>query len=481
MLVRTKTLQDATTEDIPFHETHPRYRTHVQRLARSVSQTATVTLQGELTEFQSAEDSMPGGHPTTTAIQNDLAEILLGMFIPWQNLRSLFHQTPVDSRATHDMLHHIWMSVEPTLPAHIRTFAANIELLRKSKSDCQADIILRSRSSQNTSPVDQELTGPPEPTSDSENEPTTLSQSVGDSFSKETLLAAFFAIGRGWSNEANDVQRRIPTLIPTILPSLSFRFDNFGPIQISSSTLWESTSLQLLPAFTLQELKTRLQDIAKAADHNTQPDMPTATASDLDDFNLGMADDVLVPMLTETDLSLDLEHRRSEIGQNPSGASLTSLVRDIIPLNEKQRLVVERVMSNLLACVNNPYVSSMRKQTLLYVGGEGGVGKSQIIKAVVAAMDLIHRKDEVILMAPTGAAADVIGGSTYHTSLGISLNRYRRGGVGPRVRRLWFRKTIMIIDEVSMIDLSALSIINTHCKIARSLDRSSPDLFGGYL
>ena len=33
--------------------------------------------------------------------------------------------------------------------------------------------------------------------------------------------------------------------------------------------------------------------------------------------------------------------------------------------------------------------------------------------------------------------------------------------------------------SLSMVDLSALSIINTHCKIARSLDRSSPDLFGG--
>ncbi|KAJ6102596.1 hypothetical protein N7486_005023 [Penicillium sp. IBT 16267x] len=93
-------------------------------------------------------------------------------------------------------------------------------------------------------------------------------------------------------------------------------------------------------------------------------------------------------------------------------------------------------MSNLLAYVDYPYGSSMRKQSLLYVGGEGGVGKSQIIKAIVATIDLIHRKDKVILMAPTGAAADVIGGNTYYTSLGISLNRYRRGGVSPRVRRL---------------------------------------------
>jgi PIF1 helicase. len=37
----------------------------------------------------------------------------------------------------------------------------------------------------------------------------------------------------------------------------------------------------------------------------------------------------------------------------------------------------------------------------------------------------------------------------------------------------------MIIDEISMVDLAALSIINTHCKTARSLGRSSTDLFGG--
>lgn len=49
----------------------------------------------------------------------------------------------------------------------------------------------------------------------------------------------------------------------------------------------------------------------------------------------------------------------------------------------------------------------------------------------------------------------------------------------PRVRRLWSRKTIMIIDEVSMVDLSTLSMVDNHCKIARSLDRTSTDFFGG--
>ncbi|KAH6691786.1 hypothetical protein BKA61DRAFT_532791, partial [Leptodontidium sp. MPI-SDFR-AT-0119] len=58
---------------------------------------------------------------------------------------------------------------------------------------------------------------------------------------------------------------------------------------------------------------------------------------------------------------------------------------------------------------------------LLYVGGEGGVSKSQIIKAIVSSINLICRKEEVILIAPIGAAADNISGNTYHTALGISI------------------------------------------------------------
>jgi hypothetical protein len=150
-----------------------------------------------------------------------------------------------------------------------------------------------------------------------------------------------------------------------------------------------------------------------------------------------------------------------------------------LPLNEKQRLVVERVLSGALAWADHAYDASERDQTLLYIGGEGGVGKSRIIKGIVAGMDLILCKDEIILMAPTGAAADNIGGNTYHTSLGISINKTQEGIMGSCVRRLWSRKTIMIIDEVSIVDLSMLNTINNQCKIARSLDRSSPDLFGG--
>ncbi|KAH7119219.1 hypothetical protein EDB81DRAFT_610171, partial [Dactylonectria macrodidyma] len=108
----------------------------------------------------------------------------------------------------------------------------------------------------------------------------------------------------------------------------------------------------------------------------------------------------------------------------------------------------------------NPYDASRRDQMLLYVGGEGGTGKSRVIKAIVAGMDLMMRKHEVILMAPTGAAADNISGNTYHTSLGISISKTQKPTVSARVKKLWSRKTIILMDEVSMLDLTSLSMIN---------------------
>lgn len=68
-------------------------------------------------------------------------------------------------------------------------------------------------------------------------------------------------------------------------------------------------------------------------------------------------------------------------------------------------------------------------------------------------------------MAPTGAAADNISGNTYHTALGINIAKTQKTTVSARVRKLWSRKTVVIIDEVSMTDLSMLSTINNQCKI----------------
>jgi hypothetical protein len=106
--------------------------------------------------------------------------------------------------------------------------------------------------------------------------------------------------------------------------------------------------------------------------------------------------------------------------------------------------------------------------------GEGGVGKSQAVKGIVAGMDLVERKDEVMIMAPTGIAADKIGGNTYHTALGMPIiGRKEKTSLPSRIVRLWTGKTIMVIDEISMIDLYQMYLINHHCNMARCIPSDS--------
>ncbi|THU81029.1 hypothetical protein K435DRAFT_694359, partial [Dendrothele bispora CBS 962.96] len=56
----------------------------------------------------------------------------------------------------------------------------------------------------------------------------------------------------------------------------------------------------------------------------------------------------------------------------------------------------------------------------MYLGGMGGTGKSMVLKAL---QDFFKSRGEsyrMIVVAPTGAAAALLGGSTYHSVFGIN-------------------------------------------------------------
>src|SRR5579871_781134 len=145
MLVQVKSKKDASVSDVEFEEKHAKSTTYIQRLVSKESQMMTVHFNGQLSEFQTEEDSVSGGHPVTSAIKNDFAEVLLGLFVPWDELPVLFQKHASAYDIKRDACSMIWEIVEPTLPPHIRNFAHNIELLRKSKEDVKLDTTLRSR------------------------------------------------------------------------------------------------------------------------------------------------------------------------------------------------------------------------------------------------------------------------------------------------------------------------------------------------
>ena len=68
------------------------------------------------------------------------------------------------------------------------------------------------------------------------------------------------------------------------------------------------------------------------------------------------------------------------------------------------------------------HASSRSKQQLkMYLGGMGGTGKSQVIKALKAFFEKRHEAHRMRILAPTGTAAALLGGFTYHSILGINL------------------------------------------------------------
>ena len=61
-------------------------------------------------------------------------------------------------------------------------------------------------------------------------------------------------------------------------------------------------------------------------------------------------------------------------------------------------------------------------QLLMYLGGMGGTGKSQVIKALTSFFASRGERGRVMLLAPTGSAACLINGATYHSALRFGRN-----------------------------------------------------------
>ena len=117
----------------------------------------------------------------------------------------------------------------------------------------------------------------------------------------------------------------------------------------------------------------------------------------------------------------------------------------------------------------------------LYVGGPGGTGKSQIVKAILALFAAHARQAWIATTAPTGTAASAIKGSTIHSVFSIprtganesaeenenkiSKQQSSKFRTARNLKELRF----LIMDEISMIGCYTLSIV----------DRKLHEIMGG--
>jgi hypothetical protein len=195
---------------------------------------AIVTFSGQLTEFQPAEDAVLGGHPKTEAILNDMAEILLRLFVPWSRLLRLFVQYGGQRQAYSQ----IWASIEQTLTPYNRNFASNIELLWKSKEDYQADAKLRQSTNRSSNDyydryVDELESANSYPDSEEENS----FYLTHENFNAETLIAAYHSINRMSHEDILVTGQRIPAFICGRTAIKYLRLYNLQQLDISDTAI----------------------------------------------------------------------------------------------------------------------------------------------------------------------------------------------------------------------------------------------------
>lgn len=93
----------------------------------------------------------------------------------------------------------------------------------------------------------------------------------------------------------------------------------------------------------------------------------------------------------------------------------------------------------------------------VFITGGGGVGKTYLIKQIVDKMKMSGRS--VMLTAPTGRAAQLIGGSTCHRAFKIPLKMAWEKDPQPGDCDNVCAADTVIIDEISMVRMDVFGFI----------------------
>ena len=112
------------------------------------------------------------------------------------------------------------------------------------------------------------------------------------------------------------------------------------------------------------------------------------------------------------------------------------------------------------------------KQMLMFLGGEGGTGKSKVLKALTKYMATLGVRHRIRLGAQTGVAAGNINGSTLHSLLELEVKKTRKDGkpkgISGKVCSEFECVDIFFHDEVSMSGCGTLQEVSIKLADAKS-------------
>ncbi|KAJ3484804.1 hypothetical protein NLI96_g5383 [Meripilus lineatus] len=144
------------------------------------------------------------------------------------------------------------------------------------------------------------------------------------------------------------------------------------------------------------------------------------------------------------------------------------VARDFL-LNQDQRRAYGLTARDIL----HPTVDRLR----LILCGMAGTGKSQVIKSLMALLAARKESYRFVVMAPTGSAAALVHGSTYHSVLAFGHdNKDISDAVLGRLRKQLEHVDIFFLDEMSMISCRELCAISERLS---AIFRNPHQSFGG--
>ena len=138
-------------------------------------------------------------------------------------------------------------------------------------------------------------------------------------------------------------------------------------------------------------------------------------------------------------------------------------------LNEEQDCAF-KIIANHVVTPNSEHLK-------MYIGGMGGTGKTRVITALSNFFAARNESYRFISVAPTGSAAALLGGSTYHSVFGINDHVTETASkVLSQVHSRLEGVDYIFLDEVSMLSCYDMYKISSH--LAKAMNNDSV-AFGG--
>ena len=117
------------------------------------------------------------------------------------------------------------------------------------------------------------------------------------------------------------------------------------------------------------------------------------------------------------------------------------------------------------------------EQLRMYIGSMAGTGKSQVIRSVIEFFKNRNEAHRFAIVAPTGNAAFLLGGTTYHSMFGISDGKRVFSASLNKVKNNMIGVDTIFLDEVSM--LSCQDLMKIHRQLCHISNKGDVP-FGGY-